>query len=263
MKALELFNQGDLDGSVEKALEFVRGAPGESGARQILAELLCVRGELERADKQLETIILQQPRSALPASLLRQLIRAETSRREFWTKGRLPEFVGEPDEELQNRLLAAVSAREGKHPEALEILASIEESEKPVSGKMDDKPFESFRDLDDLCAGVWEVLTSTGKYFWIPASRVISMEFEAPARPRDMLWRQCQMTVQDGPDGVVYIPSIYASTNASDGPEFLLGKNTDWRAGEDQPVLGFGQRLFAIDDADVPIMNLKRLEFTV
>ncbi len=261
MKALELFNQGDLDGAIANALEFVRGAPTESGGRQILAELLCFRGELERADKQLETVLLQAPQAAMPAALLRQLIRAETWRRDFWTKGRVPEMLGEPDDELKNRLLAAISAREGKFAEACELVAELEEHSKPVSGKKDDKPFESFHDLDEMCCGIWEVLTSTGKYYWIPASRVVSMEFEAPSRPKDLMWRQCQMTVDNGPDGVVYIPLVYPSTTVEDGGNFLLGKSTEWREEAGKPVTGIGQRLFAVDEEDVAIMDLKRLEF--
>ena len=54
------------------------------------------------------------------------------------------------------------------------------------------------------------MLTTTGKYFWIPTERVLSAEFHPPKRPRDLIWRRVSMSVAEGPDGDVYIPVIYA-----------------------------------------------------
>ena len=50
------------------------------------------------------------------------------------------------------------------------------------------------------------MLTSTGKYYWIPMERVEMIEFHDPARPRDLLWRRAHMVVRGGPDGEVFLP---------------------------------------------------------
>ena len=46
-----------------------------------------------------------------------------------------------------------------------------------------------------LTAGSFEVLTTTGKYYWIPTERVATVEFHPPKRPRDLLWRRATMSV--------------------------------------------------------------------
>ena len=51
------------------------------------------------------------------------------------------------------------------------------------------------RDADDLLASCFEVITTTGKYFWIPPERVLLMEFHPAKRPRDLFWRRATMMV--------------------------------------------------------------------
>jgi type VI secretion system protein ImpE len=120
--------------------------------------------------------------------------------------------------------------------------------------------FDDLRDVDDLLAGNFEVLTSTGKYFWIPTERVVSAAFHPPKRPRDLIYRRVSMTVADGPDGDVYMPTIYASSD--DMTELQrLGRETDWQQAEGGPVRGVGQRVFLVGDDDVAVMELGELRF--
>ncbi len=116
------------------------------------------------------------------------------------------------------------------------------------------------RDLDDRTAGFFEVLTSTGKYFWIPTEQVASIEFRPPKRPRDLLWRRAHMIVRDGPDGEVFLPTIYAG--AEDAPDSVrLGRSTDWREGDEGLVEGVGLRMFLIGDEGRTIMDIGTLDF--
>jgi type VI secretion system protein ImpE len=261
MQALKLINEGKLNEAIEAATDYVRNAPTDTGGREILAELFCIRGDLERADKQCETIMLQQPGTAMRSSLLRQLIRAETTRRECWQQGRIPEFIGEPDETCQATLKALIAMRSGLPHEAVETLAELEAQLPERVGTCNEKEFSGFRDLDDTCLGIVEVLTSTGKYFWIPTSRISSIDFEAVVRPRDWVWRQCQMSVDDGPDGVVYIPAIYVHTNADSTTEERLGRATSWIENDGEPVRGVGQRSYLVGEEEFGIMEIQSLKF--
>ena len=69
------------------------------------------------------------------------------------------------------------------------------------------------------------------------------------------------MRVEDGPDGVVFIPVLYHSTRSSQEPAVLLGNSTDWLVEEGRPILGVGQRVFAMGETEVGIRELKSLEF--
>ncbi|MCA9195319.1 MAG: hypothetical protein KDB03_26290, partial [Planctomycetales bacterium] len=213
MQALALLNQGKLEEAVESAKDTVRNEPGNLFAREVLIELLCLRGEWDRADKQAEAILVQAPQLAVSISLLRQLIRGEKARRECWFEGRVPEFIGEVDEVSKQALLAVVANRDGRLGEALELVTQVEENSASLQGTCNGNAFTGIRDLDDLCLTHFEVITSTGKYFWIPISRIESLDFKAVERPRDLYWRQCHMIVDDGPDGVVYVPAIYIHTD--------------------------------------------------
>jgi type VI secretion system protein ImpE len=151
--------------------------------------------------------------------------------------------------------------REGKSTAAASLLAQAEEERPKVSGACDGQAFEDWRDLDDLTAPVFEVLTSTGKYFWIPVESVDFIEFHPPERPHDLLWRRAHMVVAGGPDGEVYLPSLYPMTFESPDDQLRLGRGTDWRGGDGEPVRGVGQRMYLVGDDPRSILELKTIEF--
>src|SRR5215470_2106737 len=134
--------------------------------RALLAELLCIAGNLERADVILNAISDLDPGAAVGVAMFRQLVRAEQARQQFFSEGRLPEFHAKPDAVMELELRAAVAVREGSMKEAAELLAERESVRVPVPGTADGNSFDDFRDLDDLSAAHIEVLTTTGKYFW-------------------------------------------------------------------------------------------------
>jgi type VI secretion system protein ImpE len=257
----ELFQAGKLRDAIDAALAEVRKQPTNTDLRGQLCELLCFAGDLERADKQLDTIGQQDPKSQVGVSMLRQLVRAETARQQFFTEGRAPELLSDPSDAIKLHLQASICMREGAFDEAVSKLAEAEEKRVKVSGVCDGQKFDDFRDLDDLCACFLEVLTSNGKYYWIPIERVEQIEFHPPERPKDLLWRRVHMTVTDGPEGEVFIPTVYAATHQHGDEQLQLGRGTAWLEEEGQPVRGLGQRTFLIGDEDKPMMQIHEITF--
>lgn len=265
----ELFHAGDLGAAVAAANAAVRKTPADLGARILLAEMLLFSGNLERADVILDAASSIDPGAAIVVAEFRQLLRAETARRQLRRDGRLPEFLGEPTPALREALTAMVALRAGETGGAAAAASAVETLRPRVSGNhlAGDvaQPFDDFRDADDLCAGFFEVLTTTGKYFWIPTERVQSVTFHAPKRARDLFWRRASMTVSSGPDGDVYIPALYAHDSPELADTLRLGRETDWReaAGSDgiAVVRGVGQRLFLMGEDAVSIMDLDELQF--
>ena len=80
--ARALLHQNRLDEAIAAQVEVVRSKPGEAEARALLAEFLCLSGQWERADKQLDLIGTQQPGLAVGVALFRQLIRGAMAREE-------------------------------------------------------------------------------------------------------------------------------------------------------------------------------------
>lgn len=260
-----LFRAGRLDPAIAAAGAAVRSRPADPAARLLLAELLVFAGNLERADVILDAAAQLDPKAAVAVAEFRQLLRAETARRQCAREGRVPEFLGEPPPALRSALAAALALRGGDEAEAARASAEAEALRPPVAGVLarpeGEQPFEDFRDADDLHAGFFEVLTTTGKYFWIPTERVAEIAFHPPRRPRDLAWRRATMAVEDGPEGEVYLPVLYECDRPDVTDELRLGRATDWIGAEDGPVRGVGQRVFLIGEEAYGIMDLAALRF--
>jgi type VI secretion system protein ImpE len=253
-----LFHAGQLTDAVQAASDAVKAAPAEAGRRILLAELLLYAGATERADAVVSAAEAIDPGTAMVVAEFRQLLRAAAARRQVLLEGRAPEFLGEPTLAQAHLLRALMALRAGDTNAAIASADAAEATRPTVAGATPDMRFADFRDADDLWAGTFEVLTTTGKYFWIPTERVASLEFHPPKRPRDLFWRRCTMAVRDGPDGDVYMPALYRRDEVgSDGVR--LGRVTEWT--DTEPVRGAGQRMFLIGEEGVAVQQLTTLDF--
>ena len=118
MNAHELFQAGRLKDAIAALVEDGKARPTDTGARLLLGELLCFSGDLERADNHLDAAGHADPQ-ALPYVVgLRQLIRAEQARRDFFREGRLPQFLAPPEGAVRALLEATVRVRAGAQAEA-------------------------------------------------------------------------------------------------------------------------------------------------
>jgi type VI secretion system protein ImpE len=257
-----LFHQGKLTEALAMAGAAVKAAPADLGARVLLAELLLFAGNLERADVILDAASQIDPSAMMIVAEFRQLLRAETARRQLYREGRLPEFLGEPSASEQASLAALIALRAGD-PDKAKAMAEEAEALRPrAEGVAKGLAFDDFRDANDLLPGLVETLTTNGKYYWVPVSRIQLMIFHPPKRPRDLAWRRCSMTVQDGPDGEVYVPATYYAATDTVSDALRLGRETSWSQ-DAGPVIGAGQREFLVGDEALGIMDLETVEFGV
>ncbi|MDT7949884.1 MAG: type VI secretion system accessory protein TagJ [Acetobacteraceae bacterium] len=260
-EAGNLFKAGHLDEAIAAANAAVRKSPADLSARVLLAELLLFAGNLDRADLVLDAAADLTPDAAIVIAEFRQLLRGEQARRQLSRDGRLPEMLAEPTPAISATLAAYVALRSGDPAAAAQSLEAAEATRPPVSGDHDETAFDDLRDADDLCAGFFEVLTTTGKYYWIPTERVESVLFHPPVRPRDLFWRRATMSVRGGPDGDVYLPALYVSDAPDLAESLRLGRETDWRQEGNGPTRGLGQRMFLVGEEACGIMELGTLTF--
>jgi type VI secretion system protein ImpE len=259
---MQLYRAGKLDEAVEQSISLVKQDPTNTNLRYTLAELSCVAGDLERADRQLDTLSTQNPKAALRAALVRQLVRAEQSRRECFFQGRVPEFIGAPSERLQDRLRALADIRRGDLSEAAKIVQADQPYLLPAPFKVNGADVSEIRDLDDLLAPFVEIHTSTGKYFWIEWQQILSLELHAAEGPLDLLWRRATMSVEAGPEGEVYLPAVYldpTGTHVADA-QLRLGRGTTWVDMGEAIIRGQGQKTLLVGDIDLPLMQLASIE---
>lgn len=262
MKALEIFNSGNLTEAINVAAATLRSKPMDSAARFLLAQLFCFQEEFEKADRQFETFASQASQPVPGVSLCRQLIRAATCRREFYLKGRMPEFFSAPEPFVEHLLRAWVHFRAGDSMAAQESLQQSQALRPEIPCECNGRALTDILDLDDFLAPVLEVLTPTGKYFWVPLNQLRHIEFRAAERPLDILWRPATLDVVNGPSGDAYVPAIYFSGSDTVSDALRIGRETNWLEPVEGVFRGVGQRCFLAGEDDMAIMDIESLKFT-
>jgi type VI secretion system protein ImpE len=126
------------------------------------------------------------------------------------------------------------------------------------------KPFEALEDADPRIGPRLE-LFAAGAYLWIPFEHIETIEIQAPQKLRDLLW--IPALVRTGPAfkgtelGQVLLPVLAPfSFQHADG-NIRLGRATEWQDVDGEQV-PFGQRLFSVDGEDIPILEIRKIEFT-
>jgi len=173
---------------------------------------------------------------------------------------------------VRERLQAFVLLREGRAAEAGAICEQAERARPALPGRItltsggrdagEERSFTDIRDLDDITAEAFEVLTRTGKYYWVEMGRVELIEFMPPERPLDLVWRPARMVVKDAFDAQVHLPAVYGTLKGADDAS-RLGQRTEWVGDEGHAVVGLGRRSFILDgEEEIDMMAIDRLAFT-
>lgn len=257
----EQLKAGELATAIDAAIQDVKKSPMAWDKRIALSQLLCLQGDLQRADGHLETAQIQSPDALLRISMYRQMIRGEMTRRECWEQGRTPDLMQgqEPTALVEANLRLLLALREGNFKEAAQLVEQIDQDRPVVGGTCDGQEFEDLRDQDDRTSFFFEVITSNGKYFWVPFDAIESIEFHPPEQPCDLLWRRATM-VAFGQDGDVFLPVLYPGSSQSEDVACKLGQATTWSGGDGEPAQGLGQRMLWLGEDEKSIMEMGKLE---
>jgi type VI secretion system protein ImpE len=261
MNAQTLLQSGQLKAAIELLSKQLKAEPNSTENRGLLAELLCIQGELDRADKQFDLLSDQSPENGYTIAVMRQLIRAEQARLDCYQQGRVPTFFDKPNRYLQDQLQALSELQAGNAKQASTLLNQTEQKQRPKTGTAEAKTFSRLRDLDDICSYHFEVLTYNGHYCWLPQQKVKHLRLNQPKRPIDLIWRQAHFMLNDDTELDAVIPAIYAKTFKQDDESLRLGHGTDWHSENQGPTLGLGLRMFLLDEQAVSINDLSELHW--
>ncbi len=257
-EAKSLLDAGNLSGAIDAALSNVKLNPTDAGARTFLFELSCFAGDWARAEKQLDVIGHQDANTMIGSLIYRQCLEAERKRERVFGEGLKPEFLADPPDYIYGLLTANNRVREGKITEAREILDKIEEERPAFAAQINGAEVEDFRDYNDLTSCILEAIIKDS-YVWVPLEQVVKIEFTPPKSLRDLFWMQATLETANGTNGDVLIPSLYANSYKSSSEQVRLGRATDWRDIGEDVYAGEGLKLFWIDGADKPILELKKI----
>ena len=230
MTARELYHVGQLGAAIQALGAELRDNPADAKRRTFLFELLCFAGEYDRAQKHLDVLAGQGPDSATGALLYRAALNADRMRTDLFLKRDYPE---------------------------------VHESDVPVSGTLNGKPFESIEDADPRIGARLEIFAA-GQCMWLPLVHIASVEMEAPKRLRDLLWPPA--LVRTGPAfkgtelGEVLMPALAPLSFQHKDDAVRLGRSTVWEEQENGDVIPFGQKMLLVDGEDFPLLEVRNLE---
>ena len=248
-----------LQETIDSQVQQVKDDPVDQGKRLFLFELLCFAGEWDRAKRQLAAVRYDDPERDLTVATYRRLVDAQQARHEILRGSRRPEFLGTPSEHAHVRLEALDALLQGRQAEAADLLRGVDANGPAVQGQLNGARFELLRDCDDLFGTTLEAISLSGQYYWIPLEHVAAMEVSPPEQLRDLLWLPARLEIRGGPDGHVFLPTLYPGSHEHHDDRVRLGRMTDWVAEPDGPVRGQGLRTFLIDEEAVTLPEWRTL----
>jgi type VI secretion system protein ImpE len=228
MTPKELFQSGKLQEAIQALGEEVRNNPLDAKRRVFLFELLCFAGQYDRAEKHLDLLADSGPTAQLGTLLYRSAIHAERERQQMFANHRTP------------------PAR----------------PRSAVSGLRNGQRFTQFADADERIGGALELFVA-GSYVWIALEHIAAIEIAVPRRLRDLLWIPAVVTTAPAYRamqlGEVLLPVLSPLSWKSVDDSVRLGRSTVWE--QDGGVqVGLGQKMFVLDDEDIPILELGKIE---
>jgi type VI secretion system protein ImpE len=249
---------GDPAAALARLQEDVRARPSDAKLRVFLFQLLCVLGQWERALNQLRVASEMEPLALPMAQMYGEAVRCEAIRDEVFAGRKSPMILGEPDQWLALLIESRLRAGRGEAAPAEELRLRAYDEAPASAGDLDGKSFEWIADADSRLGPVLEAIIN-GRYYWVPFSRVTKVSFEKPEDLRDLVWMPAHIDFENGGESLALIPTRYpGSESASDGA-IALARKTTWEPFADDAFAGLGQRVFATDAGDVPMLEIRSI----
>ena len=254
-----LLQAGDPEAALQHLQEQVKKQPADAKLRIFLFQLLAINGQWQRAQTQLE-IAGQLDSEADPmVQAYRDVINCELHREAVFKGKSKPLLFGEPEDWVASLVEAQQAFANGEMDLFSTLNAQALEKAEPRGGKINDESFSWLADADQRFGPVFEFIFN-GQYYWVPMSRVQKLHTDKPADLRDLIWLPAEVMWINGGKLMVMIPVRYPRLDGVSGPG-LLSRRTDWVSLSEDIVEGTGQRIFASDQQDYSLLQVRSIEF--
>ncbi|KPL24016.1 MAG: virulence protein SciE type [Phycisphaerae bacterium SM1_79] len=259
MQAEELLRAGQLQEALVALEGQVRSDPADAKLRVFLFQLLAVMGDWERALSQLNVAAELDAINLLMAQVCRAALNCEALRAEVFAGKRSPLIFGEPEEWIGWLVQANQMIAEGKYQGAQKLRERAFEAAPAIAGSIDDHEFEWIADADSRLGPVLEAIVD-GKYYWVPFTAIRQIRIEAPTDLRDMVWSPAQFTWANSGEAAGFIPTRYPGSESSEDNAIQLARKTEWIQQPGDTYLGLGQRVFATDNDEFSLMQVRQVD---
>lgn len=253
MSPIELFEEARLTEAIAAQSEIVRAQPHEIPERFLLCDFLAFAGQRDGVREHLDQI---DPIPAIAAYLAewRALLSADDLRH----SGKAPALLMDPPANFSRRVQASAAAASGRIEEAIALLDDADEAADCLTGHVDGREFEGWRDTDDLLGSVLEVFTD-GRYFWLPVEQVQKLRLEDANELRDTLYRPANILLVDGRRLEVFLPALYVGTSTHEEDGIRVGAGIDW-VERDGLMRGIGARTMLFGEEELNLNEFRQVE---
>jgi type VI secretion system protein ImpE len=230
--------------------------------RVALFQLCCVLGDWGKAMNQLEICSQFDSSTLAMQQTYRELILCERLRECVFRGQKVPMIFGEPQAWLARLIEALLQECKGETALAQSLRAQALE-EAPATSVQAAQGTQSawIADADSRLGPVLEAVVN-GKYFWVPFSSLRSLKLEKPSDLRDLVWIPAHLEFSNGGEAVAFIPTRYVFTPEANEPPLLLSRMTRWSDQGNDTYFGLGQRMFATEADDIPLLEAGELHFS-
>jgi type VI secretion system protein ImpE len=230
MDAVALYRAGQLKPAITALGDELKKQPLDARRRTMLFELLCFAGEYDRAEKQLDMLADSTKEAIAGILVYKAALHAERTRQEMFARGQFPADTPGPS----------------------------------GPGVVNGAPVASFTDVDPRIGDHLEVFIA-GSYTWIPLEYVASLAIEAPTKLRDLIWAPARLEVTPAfrmqELGEVLLPVLSPLSWKHEDDAVRLGSTTVWEEDERFGSVPFGQKVFAADDEEMALLEVRTLTF--
>ena len=231
MTPLALYREGKLREAIKVLGDELRSNPLDAKRRTFLFELLLFAGEYDRAEKQLDLLAGASADAAAGTLLYRSALHAERTRQNMFANRETPPV----------------------------------RNEAVPGGVWNGTPFHELSDADPRIGPNLEVFLA-GTYTWIPFHSLQKLEVDPPANLRDLVWARAR--VETTPDfrlqelGEVLLPALCPLSFRHADESVHLGRESAWELDDAHGEVPYGAKMMLIDGADVPLLQIRSVEWT-
>jgi type VI secretion system protein ImpE len=256
MVGTELLETGQLSAAIERVAGEVRFKPSDLAARTFYFELLCLKGDLDRAAKQLDVLASASGQVLGGTGIYLGAIQAEKERRLFFHGGPRPRTIDETAYTTA-QLKAVELYAAGDFPGAAGLLQAAIEKRDPLRGILNGTRFDELSDSCDLLGPFLEIVMD-GHYAWIPWEAIQSLTIPEPRYLRDTVWSPATLALHSGAQGEVLVFSLYVDSYLQDDG-LKLGRRTIWSADQSEFTVAYGQKVITTGETDCAISEVRAL----
>jgi type VI secretion system protein ImpE len=260
MTAEEYLKAGRLNEALNTIENVVRKDPGNPRLRIFLFQLLGVVGEWQRAGTQLRVLSDMDSDSVVLARIFEPILLCESFRADVFAGELMPGSLGQRPEWLSLLVRALEHVGKGNFKAGAESRHKAFESAPVSGGTINGEPFEWIADADERLGPVLEVILE-GRYYWIPFCCIRLVIIEPAADLRDLVWAPARFVWANGEQAFGHIPTRYPGTEHLADSNLKLARKTEWFE-QNGINLGLGQRMFATDRNEYPLLETRRIQFT-